>query len=587
VRRKSVGSPRLDAVAADTLPGLLAARVASSADALAFRYEDATGAWHSVTWAQFDRRVGILAARFAVAGLRPGERFGVLAPTSFGWELAQFAAMLVGATVVGIDPHYGADDIERVLRETDVAALAVGSVDALPHGPVGARERFRFVVLTGLPAAEGFESVLDWSRGGAPLAPELRADRADAAALVALSSGTTGRPQPVFYSHRQVLLACRAIVDLYPEVGASTPLLSWLPMANLFQRMMNFCGIMRGLTIHLVEDPRRVMDVMPVVRPEVLIAVPRFCERVRQQVQARMGASPVRRLAWSTAWRAARARRRRRRGVRGIAWRIADRAVMARVRKAFGGRLRFIVCGSAPMPTDLLEWFDTVGIPVLEAYGTTENIVPIAANTCADRAPGTVGRPVSGNDVRLSADDEILVRGDGVLLPQLEGNRARTDAFTADGFLRTGDLGRFDAEGHLCLLGRRNEVFKGTDGRWIAPTDIEAALSAVAHVDQCAVFRTAGHAIVAVLTLGPGAAQPGVEPTPALRAALESAVAKLPPASRPAALLIAREFSIAGGELTTNLKLRRAFIADEYRARSEEILASRQSGTSPPAIALA
>jgi long-chain acyl-CoA synthetase len=312
----------------------------------------------------------------------------------------------------------------------------------------------------------------------------------------------------------------------------------------------------------------------------MLIAVPRFCERVRQGVEARSQGSPVRRLVWKAALALGRGgtaggpRRNQR-----FAARLADRLVLSRVRAAFGGELRFIVSGSAPLPADLLAWFDAIGIPLVEAYGTSEDIVPVATATLADRCPGTVGRPLPENEVRLDPDGEVLLRGPGVFDPELPDNRARAQAIDAEGFLHTGDLASFDAHGHLRLLGRRREVFKGADGRWIVPTSVEAVLRTVPGVAEAAVFA---HDLRVVAVLAPAA---GAATTPrgdaggVRSASLEAAVRRLAPAERPAAcLVVPRGFSVAGGELTTNLKLRRAFIAAKYARALDDLLATAHDG---------
>jgi long-chain acyl-CoA synthetase len=570
-----------EVVHADTLPDLLASRVSRTPLSHAF-FVERDGQWHGITWNDFAARVARLAAAFAARGLRAGDRLGIIAPTSLGWELAQFAAFHLGATVVGIDPHLPHDEAERLVKATRVCALALGSETALPSGLRGSLHSFRFVVATGereltwpsihtLNAGEGHDVA---ARPGA-----------DDAALIAFSSGTTGRPQPVVYTHAQVLLAATAIVELYPEVSDAAPLVSWLPLANLFQRMINYCGVMRGLPSYLLEDPRRVMDVLPIARPEVIIAVPRFCNRVRAGVLQQVAGSRLRRSVWRAAYRLARVRARKRsrsasaRVVQGLAWRLADRAVMRRVRRIFGRRLKFIVSGSAPMPPDLLEWFDAIGLPVLEAYGISENIVPVAASRLSDRVPGTVGRPLRMNDVRI-VDGEVLVRGPGVLLPTLGENRDRASAVDAAGFLHTGDVAELDADGYLRLRGRKRETFKTPDGRWVSPADVEAALTSVKGVEHAAAFRSASGDMLAVLTLAHEvsdgtAAHPSNDDVPArIHAELTRAIAALPASARPRACLFVRQpFTIDGGELTTNLKIRRTFIAEKYRDRLEALVA--------------
>ena len=264
------------------------------------------------------------------------------------------------------------------------------------------------------------------------------------------------------------MIAVRAILDAFPEIDEGAQLLCWLPLANLFQRIINFCAIERGATSYVVEDPREVVQHLATANPHVFIGVPRFFEKLHAGIEERLAASPavVRRLArWGLAAGTRRAERLRAGLGVGFGdrmrWRIADALVVRRLRAVFGHNIRFLISGSAPMPVWLLEWFEGLGLPVLEAYGVSEDIVPVAMNRPAARKLGTVGRPMLGNEVALGPDSEIRVRGPGVFRGYLG---TESPAPAADGFWATGDLGEFTSDGFLRLTGRKSDAFK-TRGR--------------------------------------------------------------------------------------------------------------------------
>jgi long-chain acyl-CoA synthetase len=255
-----------------------------------------------------------------------------------------------------------------------------------------------------------------------------------------------------------------------------------------------------------------------------------------------------------------------------------DRVVLRRLRRAFGGNLRYFVSGSAPMPRWLLEWFDALGLPVLEAYGASENIVPIALNRPGQRRLGSVGKPLAPNRVALAPDGEILVGGPGLGRPiPAEGAPAPgSDPST----LATGDYGALDDDGFLYVTGRKLDAFKSPGGIWIAPADIEARLRQIPCVEHAVLTSAEDRALVAILAIDRGvlrgagvpagtardsaALTPDEEAT--LRQRADAVLRGVPSHSRPTALVATLNgFSIAGGELTTNLKVRRRIVQEKYR----------------------
>lgn len=576
-----------------TVPALLARRAELTPWAPAYFVQHKKGAWEAITWSEAHERVVALAAGLAQRGLRPGSRVGILAATSLDWEIAQMATLECGAIVIGIDPYYPDLLINELVKELRLTFLLAQDLVTLNRIPLTTRLGLQFIALF---HHETESPHPDFLTLGQLLPPSPREGtqcreqiaQATAPALIVFSSGSTGRPQPILYTHAQIVHACRCILELYPELAREARLVCWLPLANLFQRMINFCATAKGATTYIVSDPRNVMDVLPVAKPEVLMAVPRFCERVHAGIMQTLQRRPrVARMVEAAIKLGSEVRHAQAENLpisptRRLAFTLADRLVLSRLRAPFGGKLRFIVSGSAPMPRWLLDRMEAIGIPVLEAYGATENLVPIAANRLMQRKSGTVGKPVGDNEVRIDADGKVEVRGFGVFLPTLAENVARASAVGKDGFLSTGDIGYRDQEGFLSLRGRSGEAFKNSQGRWVSLPIIEAALRTITGVEHAAVMRIAGDRLVGVLGFAPDArARAGADSTlqlePILRAQLAHAVQALPAAMRPIAyIVVCTGFSLAGGELTTNLKLRRAAIAKRVSAELGALIAESE-----------
>jgi long-chain acyl-CoA synthetase len=590
------------ALDAPTLPELLAARAAATPETVAFMAREPRGGWRPVTWRAFHESVTALSGALRRAGLEPGARIGILAPTSVEWETVQMASLGCGAVAVGIDPNYPDDQLNAAVRDARLGALVAEDASAL--GRVSTENRAAIgLLLTIRPGPPGS------TRGGTSV-PELLAGargvaRASPAvaptdgAIVTFSSGTTGAPKPILYTHAQARAAIRAIVGAFPQIGAGSRLLCWLPLANLFQRMIDFCAIAAGATSYVIGEPREVMTHIASARPRLLIGVPRFFERVHDAVSARAQAAPgatAKLFAWALT-----AGDRHARAVRDatplawlerLRWQLADRFVLRRVRSIFGGELEFLVSGSAPMPVRLLEWFDAIGLPVYEAYGVSECIIPVAVNRPGERRLGTVGRPLQPAEIKLAEDGEILVRGPGVFSGYLfaEATSPRPDAA---GFWATGDLGTLEGDGFLRVAGRKGDLFKTSTGRWVSPVRIEERLCEIPYVEHAVAVGAGRKAIAALLEIEPRrfaerVAERSTRPDPeqlvlgspersALRADVATAVADLGPQERPAAVLVTTQpFSAAGGELTSNLKLRRGAIEAKYASRIERLFAAAE-----------
>ncbi|HMM75078.1 MAG TPA: AMP-binding protein [Gammaproteobacteria bacterium] len=554
------------------------------------------GRWQPIDWASFVREADRFAARLSALGLGAGERVGIMAPTGLDWELMQVAALACGAAVVGLDAHDQPARLADIVAVAELTVLVVGDARGYARLPSAATARLRFVLCLGDDAAPEdcrsrwiARAAFDRLEG----TPPASAPTPDMLATIVFTSGSTGAPKGIAYTHAQVCLAVAGILEAFPDIGASDRLVCWLPLSNLFQRMIDFCAAGRGAQTYFVADPRSIIALLPSIRPQVFIAVPRFFEKLNEGIEQQLAARPAwarALVAWSLRAGDAVAHARRAGRAPGafdaLRGALAERLVLRRLRGVLGGEVRFMVSGSAPFPRWLLERFHAMGLLVLEAYGLSENVVPIAVNRVDDYAFGSVGRIVAGNEVRLADDGEVLVRGAGVFTGYLGASEVESP-LSAEGFLHTGDLGEFDEAGRLRLTGRKSEIFKTSTGRKIAPAAVEARLKQIAGLDHAVVFGAGRKRIVALVTPAPEAID-GLredaawrEWTRAIAARIAEITAEDNDYLRPAGVLVHRApFTIDGGELTSNLKLRRKQIEERHRVALDALFARLERGGS-------
>ena len=563
--------------APDTVPALLAQRVAATPDAVAYRCENSAGDWVPVTWRAFSADVMRLRRGLHAMGLRSGDRLALIAPVSIEWELLHHAALSMGVVVVGLDGHDLPQRIADMARQAHVVAYATSDPRTLSHLDEDQWQRARLLLAWGATPASHELS------GGRPFITraelEAQADQVETElpwpssadeATVIFTSGTTGTPKGIAYRHAQMVLAVTAIAEAFQFVGPEGRLLCWLPLSNLFQRMVNLAGMRQGAGTYLLSDPRRVMTVVGRVSPDIFVGVPRFYEKLYQGIRDSIAAQPAMRRrivkwAWGVGRRVSRYRLSGQPAPLGWAlmhW-AADRMVLSRVRQVMGNRLQCMVTGSAPTPRYLLEEFHALGWLLLEAYGMSENVMPMAMNRIDGFRFGSVGRPLPGNRIVIGPDGVIWVQGQGLFSGYLHDGQA--PATDAEGLYATWDLGAWDEEGFLYLTGRAGDLIKTSVGRRIAPAGVESHLRRVPGVDDALLIGNGKKYVVALCSC------PDLEPDElaiaAFRKALGAQLTDVSAQEQPrGVVLLLKKFSIDTGELTSNLKVRRQFVESHYEA---------------------
>jgi long-chain acyl-CoA synthetase len=563
----------------ESIPDLLRARVEASPDVEAYWHE-ADGNWHPTTWRQFSEKVDRLAAGLVSKGLTPGTHVGLLFPTSIEWEVAHHAVLRAGGVVVGLEPHDTAERLHWIIGHADVEILIVQDRALLDKIAVHGALDLRMVVFVKNETvhAGSCDTTISELLAHAVDAVTLPSVHHEAPATIIYTSGTTGQPKGILYRHEQVVLAIKAITGAYPTIAVGSRFVCWLPLSNLFQRIMNLAAMQVGGTVYLVRNPLDVMRALPVAKPDIFIGVPRFYEKLYEGMRQQIDQMPaplrcIVERSIDLAISISRSERGSERvpGVRKHLLRLADRIVLSRLRKAMGGRIQFMIAGSAPTPVRLLEFFHAIKLPLFEAYGMSENVVPVALNRPEAMRLGTVGKPLDANEIALDEDNELLVRGAGVFSGYYKDDR--TDFFNDQGFYRTGDYADIDNKGLLSLRGRKSEIIKTSTGRRIAPRPTEELLETVPGIERAMLIGNGRKCLAAIISMKPShrpAPQSGKAED--LGAMLRNAVETLNVHQRPGGfLLLNRGFTIEEGDLTPNLKLRRAIVEAKLASAIEAL----------------
>ena len=509
------------------------------------------------TWAQTLDQARRMAAHLQSRGMEPGARIAILSKNSAHFIIAELAIWIAGGTTVAIFPTETADTIRYVLEHSGASLLFVGKLDtwqqqtpgipaglpciALPLSPPTTFETWDAIIartppLTGSPA-----------RAGTDLA------------MLIYTSGSTGQPKGVMHSFERITAASLGIVtELKSRVGAErhNRVLSYLPLAHVFERAWVECGSLVDGNTHLyfAESLDTFLQDLNRARPTTFISVPRLWLKFQQGVFSKMPPKKLDRLL-------------------GIP--ILGRIVARKVLKGLGLDQALLAgSGSAPIPAELISWYRRLGLNLSEGYAMTEDFAYSHNSTDAINAPGYVGVPMPGVQVRLSAEGEVLIKSPGQMVGYYKRPDLDAECFTADGFFHTGDRGEIRADGLLKLTGRVKELFKTSKGKYVAPAPIENRLNAHPMIELSLVSGVGQSAAYAMVVLAENL-RPQLGDA-AVRAKVQQELGDLLREVNQATadyeqlrmIVVAREpWSIENGMLTPTMKIRRSRIEAEFEAQ--------------------
>ncbi|WLQ43170.1 AMP-dependent synthetase/ligase [Streptomyces laculatispora] len=490
-------------------------RVAATPDAEAYRYPvpaaDSRGAdeWKSLSWAQAAERVYAIGAGLISLGVQPEERIALAASTRVEWILVDLGVMCAGAATTTIYPSTNAEESAFILSDSESRVLIAEDAGQLAK----ARERraelpnlAHVVVIDAEGAGPAEGDPEGWvltladleARGAEHLAknPAAITERVDAItpeqlATLIYTSGTTGRPKGVRLPHDNWSYMAKATVSTGLITEDDVQYL-WLPLAHVFGKVLTSGQIEVGHVTAVDGRVDKIIENLPVVQPTYMAAVPRIFEKVYNGVAAKAragGGAKYKIFQWAAEVAREYAKvsqdNFRRTGTASVPFalgakhKVADALVFAKIREAFGGRLRACVSGSAALAPDIGFFFAGAGIHILEGYGLTETSAASFVNPGEAYRTGTVGKPLPGTEVRIADDGEIMLRGPG-LMQGYQGLPEKTaEVLEADGWFHTGDIGELSVDGYLRITDRKKDLIKTSSGKYIAPAEVEGQFKAV------------------------------------------------------------------------------------------------------------
>jgi long-chain acyl-CoA synthetase len=592
-----------------TLHGLFRERVGRTPDALAYRQYDPAGqCWTDATWAQVATEVGRWQAALLREGLKPGDRVGIMLRNSREWVVADQAALGLGLVVVPLYTNDRPGNVAYIAAETDMRVLFVDGRNQWRQLQEYGRELagVRRIVSVGRIETEDephdarLASLHDWLFG-IEAEPVWRDARPSDLATVVYTSGTTGRPKGVMLTHHNILSNVWASAQCATLLGSDERFLSFLPLSHMLERTAGYYLPMAiGAGVAFARSVLQLAEDLRTQRPTVLISVPRIYERIHARILSRAEkASPVRRrlLRWTQRVGWARHEWMQGRGAwtpGQLAWPVLDRLVAARVREVFGGRLRYAICGGAPMPVEIGRFFLAMGVPLYQGYGMTEASPVVSVNRPEDNIPESIGRAIPGVAVRIGEGDELQVLGPNVMLGYWRNEEATAAAFTADRWLRTGDQARIDEAGHLFITGRLKDIIVLGNGEKVPPADMELAIQADPLFEQVMIVGEGRPFLGALVVLEAGAwralaRELGLDPDRseslsdrlterALLARMGRRLETFPAHAQIRAVRASLEpWTVEEGLLTPTLKVRRPQILKRFASEIEAMYAGRRT----------
>ena len=496
-----------------TIYSLLTERLArTGADTVIAAKKIGPGRWQNVTTGEFHERVVSAAKGLIALGIAKGDAVTIFSSTRLEWGILDFALAAVGAVSVPIYDTDSAPQAQRIMNDSAVKLAFADNrerfdrLDSVKdHCP--ALKQILMIEGNALGALEG----LGVAVSDEELNERVATVRADDLATIVYTSGSTGNPKGAELTHKNfVSITISASQALHEVVLDDHPrLLLFLPLAHCFARFIQYASIASddGVVGYL-PDTKTLLPDLRSFEPTYLLGVPRVFEKVYNAASHKAGAGWKGRLFVKAAEAARVWSRKEQAGEQHTFAEIAERAkyetlVYRTVRGALGPKIKYVACGGAPLSLDLAHFYNGIGLPMIQGYGMTETAAPFAATRVTDNVIGTVGQPAPGSSIRISDEGELQVKGPNVFRGYHNLPEKTAEAFTADGWLRTGDLAEIDDAGHIIITGRIKDIIITAGGKNVSPVPLEEEIAKCPIVEHCVVVGDQRPFIGALVTLDP------------------------------------------------------------------------------------
>ena len=544
--------------------------------------------WQSVTAKEFESEVRATAKGLIAAGVNIGDRVAIMSRTRYEWTILDFAIWYAGGCVVPIYDTSSAEQIDWILNDSGAVAIIVETpaLRDLTKTVLPTHTKKMWTMTENVLATLAYDgaSVSDEEieKRRIALLPETLA-------TLIYTSGTTGKPKGVQITHANFLSECTNVVqaasDLFLKPGGST--LLFLPVAHVFGRMVQIGSVAAGLHMAHCSDPvgRLPLDLAS-FKPTFVLAVPRIFEKVYNGAEAKADAAGKGKIFRKAADVAIAYSKAIESGKISPLLRLQhglfDKLVFSKIRTGLGGRVEAAISGGAPLGERLGHFYRGAGITILEGYGLTETTAGATLNLTNEIKVGSVGRPIPGTTIKIADDGEVLIKGPIVMKGYWKNDAANAEVFSGDRWFHSGDLGKLDDQGFLYIVGRKKELIVTAGGKNVAPAVLEDRLRAHPLISQCMVVGDNQPFIASLITIDPdalktwvtankkeGASLADLTNDPDLIAVIQTAVDEANKAvSRAESIrkftILPTDFTIAGGQLTAKLSLKRHVIGKEF-----------------------
>ncbi len=548
--------------------------------------------WTPISSTDLYGRVRALADVLLGWGVGKGDRVALLSENRWEWQVTDFAVLAIGGVDVPLYPTLTPEQIGYMLRDSAAKVAVVSSAEMYEKvRQAGEMPDLKYVVVMdegtlegAIPFADLMKDASAKQQRDAAFDVMVKTTRPEDLSTIIYTSGTTGEPKGVMLTHDNFASNLNYSTGSFPLSDRDTGI-SFLPLSHVTARHLDYALMCHGVTLAYCKKFDQLPAAMKVIRPTIFVAVPRVYEKIREAVEAKSSESPVKRRILSWALKVGRehqAETLSEKQPSGLGWKLANKLVFGKIREAFGGRTSIFISGGAPLGVDLAGWFADAGIPVYEGYGLTETSPVIALNYPGAMKLGSVGKPLENLQCRIAVDEEVEVKGPSVFVGYWKKDEETREAFTEDGWFKTGDIGNIDANGFLTITDRKKELLKTSGGKLIAPQPIENKLKADALVGHAAMVGDK-HKFASVLispnlaALKGWAKAQGVQENDAAALVKDARVVKayqeiVDRVNRGLANfetikrihVVPDEWSVETEELTPSMKLKRRVIAKKY-----------------------
>ncbi|MFZ6033024.1 MAG: AMP-dependent synthetase/ligase [Melioribacter sp.] len=593
-----------------TIPELfhiIAVEFGKGKDKPALKYKD-KDKWIDIKYDQLYEKTELLACGLASMGVKKDDKVAIISENRPEWVYADMAILGLGAIDVPLYPISTSDSIEFILNNSEAVGIFVSNKFHL-NKILKIKDKckhLKFIIVMNNAEKSpdkgvyAFEDILNMGKEFRKENPGYFKDKSELVeenqlCTIIYTSGTTGEPKGVMLTHKNIVSNIKAAHEIF-DIDETDTFLSFLPLCHIFERMAGYyTAFSCGGTIAYAESIEKIASNMLEIRPTIMTAVPRLFERMYTKIKRNIESqSEKKQKIFNWAIETGKEYQLARKSGQPIPvsltlkHKLADKLVLSKLRERTGGRMRFFISGGAALARELGIFFEAAGILIIEGYGLTESSPVIAANRLNDYKFGTVGKPMPGVEVKIAKDGEILAHGPNIMQGYYK-NKKETEETIKDGWLHTGDIGVFDAEGFLIITDRKKHLFKTSQGKYVAPTPIESMFLASKYIEQFVIIGDRRMFITALIVPDFEALKEYADANriqykdekelvkmkqiyELLDKELEQFQKKLSSFEKVRKFtLLDKPFTIEDGELTPSLKVKRKVIEERYRDLIDEM----------------